>query len=96
MNFPHTASIQRTQASGGKYLFTTIGASICFLQPLSPDESQVYGLTFSKSAACYFPISIDVADGDRLIINGTTYGVRGVMSRVYGSVRHKKAIVEAV
>lgn len=94
MTFPHTATIMRTVETGGKYVYTASGTTPCFLQPLDEESTQSYGITFMKGSRCYLPIASDVVEGDRLTINGTEYGVKGVRIHQYSTLRHKRAILE--
>lgn len=99
MTFPHSATIERKTKVGDKYTFDTLATSTCFVQPINAEESQLYGLVFSKSFRCYVPIDTDIKIGDRVIYGGETYGVRGVNTHDYvssKSLRHKKAMLEKV
>lgn len=94
MRFPHTASIQRLVTTGDQHLFQASGSSACFLQPLSRVASQAEGISFGKGFNCYLPVNADVMEGDRLVINGVTYGVRGLTTWSYGKLAHKIAMLE--
>lgn len=94
MNFPHTATIQASIKAGTKYTYADAGTTRCFLQPLSDEETQLFGMAFSKSFRCYIPFATEVTESMRLIIDGDTYGVRGVRTHNYGSLAHKRAILE--
>ncbi len=94
MNFPHTATIRRQTKVGTKYTYADLSTTTCFLQQLDADKAQLYGMTFGKSYVCYLPIATDIVDSDRVVINSITYGVMGVKSEPYGSLQHKKAMVE--
>lgn len=94
MTFPHSATIKRTTKEGTKYTFATLGTATCFLQPLDVESAQALGISFSQSSKLYLPISTDISSGDRVVIDGITYGVKGVQKLGYGSLEHKKAILE--
>jgi len=94
MNFPHSATIQRSALVGTKYLFATVGTTDCFVQPINAEEVQLYGIVFSKGFGCYLPFATDVQIGDRLTHNGQTYGIKGINAYNYGRLRHKKAMLE--
>lgn len=94
MTFPHSATIRRTTKTGTKYTYGDSGETECFLQPLSPEESQLYGIVFSKSSVCYIPFEVEVEPGDRLVVNGTTYSIRGTRNHNYGSLKHKRLVLE--
>lgn len=97
MTYPHIATISRSSLSGGKYIYANVATGQkCFLQPLDATESQVVGLEFGKGFNCYMPQTTDIAKSDRIIIDNTTYGVRSVMNRNYGSLAHKQVILELV
>ncbi len=96
MNFPHTATIRRQTKAGTKYTYADLSSTACFIQQLDAEKSQLYGMTFGKSFVCYLPIGADVVDSDCLVINAVTYGVSGFKSAPYGSLQHKKAILELV
>ncbi len=96
MTYPHTAAILRTVKVGTKYTYAQIGVGVCFLQPLDSEMAQAYGVTMTKGFSCYLPILSDVLEKDRLIIDGTTYGVKGMRTHNYGGLKHKRAILEMV
>lgn len=94
MIYPHTATIERLQTVGTKYIFAPVGSTKCFKQPIDETSAQLFGLTFTKGSVLYLPLEADVREADRLTISGTQYGVRGVSSRDYGTLSHKKAVIE--
>lgn len=94
MTFPHTAAIHRMTEAGGKYTFGLSSSSKCFLQPLDAEKSQAYGITFSKGYHCYLPLTADITEKDRLIIDSVTYGVKGVRQHNYGTLSHIRATLE--
>lgn len=94
MNFPHTATIQTLVQAGTKFTYTTGTTTECFLQPLDTQSATDYSITLTKGFACYLPFASTVAEKQRLIIDGTTYSVRGVRTHNYGRLKHKKAILE--
>lgn len=96
MTFPHSATIQRLVAEGSKSTFTELGTSECFLQPLSSEYSNIYGITFGKGFSCFMPYSTDVAEGDRVVIDSNGYGVQGVRDHNYGNLAHKRLFLELV
>lgn len=96
MTFPHSATIQRMTAIGTKFVYGTTGVTPCFLQPISAEVAQSYGLVVGKGSVAYLPSYAAVVDKDRLIIDGTTYGVKGVQHHQYGNLEHKKAVLEAI
>jgi hypothetical protein len=96
MTFPHTATVQRQVKVGTKSSYADQGTTQCFLQPLDSEFSQLYGITFGKGSSCYLPYTADVNEGDRLVISGKKYGVRGMREHNYGSLTHKRAVVETL
>lgn len=94
MTFPHTATIQEMTKVGTQYTFADSGTTPCFLQPLSSEMAQSYGIQSTKAHACFLPVDADVAEKKRLVIDGVTYGVKGVRTHNYGSIPHKRAILE--
>lgn len=96
MNFPHVGVIRRSIKTGTKYLYGDFATTQCFLQPLDTTTAVAYGITFSKAFAAYTPLASDIKEGDELVIAGTTYGVAGVREHNYGSLTHKKAMLELV
>lgn len=96
MNFPHTATILELIETAGKSTYTETGSTKCFLQPLTAEQSQIYGVTFGKSYNCYAPITSDVTEKKRLEIDGAIYGVRGVRNHNYGNLSHKQAVLVRV
>ena len=96
MLFPHSATVQASTKVGTNYTYVDTGSTICFLQPLSDQETQLYGMTFGKGFNCYLPFTSVVADKMRLIIDGVTYGVKGIKTYTFGSLKHKRALLEAL
>lgn len=94
MNFPHTATISRMGADGDGYTYSSTGTTSCFLQPLDTEETQLFGMAFGKASVCYLPFTADVQTSDKLVIDGHTYGVKGVRSHNYGNLKHQRAILE--
>ena len=96
MTFPHVATIRRMTESGDKFTYEDSGSTMCFLQPASQEMAESFALTFTKGSIVYLPLDSDVHEKDRLVINGVTYGVKGVKTHDYGSIAHKKAGVESL
>jgi hypothetical protein len=96
VNFPHTATVQRSTKTGTKYTYGDSGSTRCFLQPIDDEAAQLYGITFGKGWFCYLPYDSDVEVADRLLIDGTTYGVKGFRFHKYGNLKHKRASLEQI
>ena len=96
MTFPHTATIQRKTKVGTIYSFADLGTVKCFIQPIDMESAQAYGITFSKGSVCYTALDAELKEHDRLVYNGTTYGISGFRVHPYGRLRHKKYVLEAV
>lgn len=96
MRYPHTATIQRMSEVSGKYVYSDVGTTVCFKQPIDDTSAQLFGITFTKGSVAYLPVDADVEAKDNLVIDGVTYGVRGVSVRDYGTLNHRKAILEQV
>lgn len=96
MNYPHTATVQRKTKSGTSYTFGSVGTVLCFLQPIDEESAQAFGITFTKGSRCYLPYDADVLTGDRLTVDGTTYGVAGIRKHNYGNLKHQRAVLEEV
>lgn len=94
MTFPHSGEVWRKTASNNKYIFASLGSIQCFLQPLDEASAEAYGITFTKGSHAYVPFSADVLEADRLIIGSVKYGVKGVKEHNYGSLKHKRLILE--
>lgn len=94
MNFPHTATIQASTKVGTIYTFADVGTTECFVQPLDTEYAQSTAGNFTKAAQCFLPLSADVSEKMRLVIDGVTYGVSGVRTHDYGNLAHKRAILE--
>lgn len=94
MTFPHEATLERTVKTGTKYVYGDNGSTPCFLQPMDDEKSQLFGIAFSKGFHCYTPLESDVLEGDRVSIAGTKYGVKGVKEFNYGSMPHKRVLLE--
>jgi hypothetical protein len=94
VTYPHIATVSRQTKTGTKYTFAQSHDIRCFLQPLSNEESVSYGITMTKAYHCYMDLSADAIEGDRLLINGDTYGIKGFRVHDYGSLKHKRAILE--
>jgi len=97
MTFPHSCTIQRKVKSGSTYLYSDLYTGIpCFLQPLDEQMSQIVGMTFGKSSRCYVGYETDVLESDRLVVDGITYGVKGFSAHNYGSLKHKRVLLEQI
>lgn len=96
MKFPHSATIQHNLKVGTQYTWTSVSSTPCLVQPLSDEATALYGLTFGKAFTCFLPFTVDVTERMRLVINGTTYGVKGLPVYDYGLNKHKKATLEKV
>lgn len=96
MRFPHTATIQRLTNSSGKYVYANNGSVKCFLQPADQIATEQFGLTLTRGSVIYLPLGSGVKEKDRLVVNGSTYGVKGVKVHNYGGLAHEKAGVDAL
>lgn len=96
MNFPHTGTVQRSTQVGSKYIYGDAGSISCFLQPIDAESAQLYGITWAKGSTLYIPIAADLKEGDRIVIDSITYGVRGMKKHNYGNLKHGKAVLERV
>jgi hypothetical protein len=94
MNYPHTATLSRLTASGSTFVFTSNGGTQCFLQPIDGETAELFAVTFTKGSAAYLPLTADVKVKDQMTIDGIKYGVKGLLNRPYGTLAHKKAILE--
>jgi len=94
MNFPHTITVKRLVASGTQYIYQDLSTIKAFVQPLDINSSNVLNQGFAQSSYAYLPIAADVVQNDRITYDGTLYDVRGVKSYKYGSLTHKKALLE--
>lgn len=94
MHFPHTATIQAMTKVGTKYTFAGATTTPCFLQPLDSEYATSVGIDMTKAFSCFIPLATAVAEKQRLIIDGETYGVTGVRTHNYGNLAHKRLILE--
>lgn len=88
---PHTVTIARKNTGAG-IRRTTANVAVgvkTFIQPLDPQASRQYQLSFGKGFRAFFEQGIDVRDGDRLTDqNAEVYTVVGVRHHDYGSQPH--------
>lgn len=94
MKFFHSGTIKRLKTLEGKSTFIPHGSTACFLQPIDAETAELYALTYAKGCVIYLPYDADLIASDRITILGDEYGVKGVKAHVYGSIAHKKAVLE--
>lgn len=94
MTYPHTATTERLVVSGNKHIYQSLGTSKCFLQPLDNESADLLNYTYSKGSYCYMPITTDILMSDRVTVNGTVFTVKGVKILAYGSLAHKRVLLE--
>lgn len=96
MTFPHSGRLQTLVKSNGMYDFTNGDTVDCFLQPITGEEAQLFGIVFSKGFVCFVPYETTITEKMQIVIDDVTYGVKGVKVHNYGSIKHKKAILEKI
>lgn len=89
-NPPHVADIKRLGDNGnGKRTVVTVAAAIpCWIQPLSAEASQTYGMAIGTGFMMFTTEDYAVQTGDQVIWNGASYGVRSVQYFDFGNNPH--------
>lgn len=88
-----------TPVSGYKQIFATVTAALPGnLQPLSPQESQLYPGVAGQAFQFFCDLSVDIEPGDRLrdVNTGAQYRVvsGGVTRRAEGCIEYLKVICQ--
>lgn len=87
-------SIQRLSYNGTNGTWDEINANVrCYFRPLSAEQAAVNNFQWGRAHTILVQDSIDVAEGDKIIIDGDTYNVRGVVRHNRGREPYKKAVV---
>lgn len=94
MNYPHTITLRRLQASGSQYIYADSGTITAFVQPMDTESSELLHEGFTKGSFAYVPFATDIRENDEVIFNGVKYGVKGVKSYQFGNLTHKKVLLE--
>ena len=98
MLFEHTATIQRNAAVGtnGRRQFQDLYTGIpCLALPMGLSTAISNGFSLGRAYDVYFGEGQDVKAGDKLIIDGQSYTVKGVQSfKVLAPVSHVRALCE--
>lgn len=92
--FDKTARIDRlTTTTGNKKEYTTHIASLaCHIQPLDPAVTQDIPGGFGKNFLM-FSGAADIAEGDRVFIDGKEYRVVGTESLTFNGRTHRETII---
>jgi len=86
-------SLQRLSYSGTNGSWTEINAGIrCYLRPMNEQQASVNNYQWGKAFNILVQDGIDIAEGDKVVIDGLTYNVRGVARHNRGREPYKKAV----
>lgn len=95
MNYPHKITIQRLVETAGRSTYQNLSTDMpAFVQPLDIETTDQINETFAKSSYVYLAINVVIDQNDRVIYDGDSYNVKGVKKYKYGSLTHKKALIE--
>ncbi len=91
-HYDKTASVERLAiTTGNKKAFTAHLPSVsCLIQPLNDEVSQDMTGAFGKDFLMLSPI-VDIAEGDRVIIDEEEYRVMGTEALNFGSNPHRES-----
>lgn len=79
-------SIKRATYSGTppKSTYADIGSATCYLRPLAEEAATMNGGQFGYAFNAIFEVSVDIREGDKIVISGVEYTVRGVVNHDRG------------
>ncbi len=91
-HYDKTAAVERlSTVTGNKKEFTAYLASVnCLIQPLNDEVSQDMTGAFGKDFLMLSPI-VDIAEGDRVIIDTEEYRVMGTEALNFGNNPHRES-----
>lgn len=89
-NPPHKATIKRlVETAGGKRALQTVFTDApCFIQPLSAEATQTYGMAVGTGFMMFTRNDYAVQAGDQVIKDGEKYGVTAVQYFDFGNNPH--------
>jgi len=96
MKYFHTGTIRRQTQVGQQFIYSDLGTTKCFIQPLDNESSDLLNYTFSQGSWGYFPYGTDIKEKDEFVWNSIKFGVRGVKKHNYGNLAHFKVLLEQI
>ena len=78
MTFMHTGTIRRASMVNDRSSFADLVTTKAFLQPIDNQTAELLNMEFGQGYYVYLPYGTNIKQGDRIIIEGDTYGVKGV------------------
>lgn len=88
-----TLVVSRQSYSGSKSTYSTVGTYTCYLRPLTEKQASDNGVQYGLGFEVLTEPETDIAEGDKAVVDGTTYTVQGVVYQDRGAVPFKRAIV---
>lgn len=87
-------SILRKTYSNGKSSDASIGSGTGYLRPLNEQESGFASVQFGSAFSLIVETSLDIKEGDKVVIDSITYMVRGTVNHDRGGfLAYKKALI---
>lgn len=89
-------AIKRQTYSGtpAKSVYASIGTATCYLRPLNEEQATVGGLQYGLAFSAIFETTVDIKEGDKIIIDSIEYTVRGIVNHDRGfNTSYKRALL---
>lgn len=89
-----TSHTRLTYSPGGTSSYLTVGTLRGYLRPLSEEMASVNGIQFGHGYQLIVETNGDIREGDKLVIDSSTFTVRGVANHDRGGVTaYKKCLL---
>lgn len=91
------SAITRQTYSGtpSKSSYSSVGTASCYLRPLSEEQASMNGFQYGTGFSAIFETSVDIREGDKIVISGVTYTCRGVVNYDRGfNTQYKRALLQ--
>ncbi len=88
------SSIQRLSYAGTNGTWGEINSDIaCFLRPMTEQQAALNNYQWGRAFHVFVDDSVDLIEGDKIVINDVTYLVKGVSEYAAGREPFKKAAI---
>ena len=77
----NTITIQRQTYTNGVSAFSTVGTANAYLRSLSMQVAAQNGFQYGFAFSLICEVNVNLKVGDKVIISGTTYTVKGVATK---------------
>lgn len=78
------SSILRQTYTGGKSSFSSVGSATGFLRPLTEEQASNNGIQWGRGFSLIVETSVDIREGDKVVIDSVEYTVKGMVNYSYG------------